>query len=321
MNTKNLCGGKIISLVVVSLFFASSAFSSENPTYEFLRSDVSARSAAMAGSFVSVLDDINTMFYNPASLASLNQPQASFGFTKNLLDVNSGYAAYGQQYGDLGTFGLGVDYVNYGSFDWTTTDPNNVIGTFSAGDFALLLGYAYTPEENLYLGINGKFIYSSIADAHSSALALDAGALYYVPGDNPLTFGFSISNLGTQLSSYLGTRENLPLDITIGATLKPQHLPLLLSLNFHKLNEQQDSFMQRFKSFSVGGEFTLSKPLRFRFGFHNERRSELKLGITNGFAGFSLGGGLVLETLRFDYAYISLGNIGSINQITVAMNL
>ncbi len=320
MNTTTSCSQKIISLAVAFLFLACSARASDNSTYEFLRSDVSARSAAMAGSFVSIQNDINTMFYNPAALATLGQPQASFGFTKNLLDVNAGYAAYGQEYNGIGTFGVGVDYVNYGSFD-RTDDLQNVLGTFSAGDFAMLLGYAFTPEENLNLGVTGKLIYSSIAEAHSSALALDAGALYYVPGPNPLTLGISILNLGTQLNPYLSTRESLPLDIKIGATIKPQHLPLLLSINFHRLNEQQDSFFQRFKAFSIGGEFTLSKPLRFRFGFHNERRTDLNLGTTNGMAGFSLGGGLVLQTLRFDYAYVSLGNIGSVNQLTVAMNL
>jgi hypothetical protein len=320
MNTTMSYSRKIASLLFSFLFFTCAAYASDNSTYEFLRSDVSARSAAMAGSFVSIQNDINTMFYNPAGLATIEQPQASFGFTKNLLDVNAGYAAYGQQYNDVGIFGVGINYVNYGSFD-RTDDLQNVLGTFSAGEFAMLFGYGYTPEENLNIGVNAKFIYSSIADVHSTAVALDAGAIYSIPGLNPVTLGISISNLGTQLSSYYDTRESLPLDITIGGTIKPQHLPLLLSVNFHKLNEQQDSFIQRFKAFSVGGEFMLSKPLRFRFGFQNERRSDLKLGTTNGLAGFSLGGGLVLETLRFDYAYVSLGNIGSVNQITVAMNL
>ncbi len=314
------CSQRIIFFAAVFLFLTYSAHASDNSTYEFLRSDVSARSAAMAGSFVSIQNDINTMFYNPAALATLGQPQASFGFTKHLLDVNAGYAAYGQQYNDIGTFGIGLNYINWGTFD-RTDDLQNVLGTFSAGEFAMLVGYGYTPEENLNLGVNAKFIYSSIADVHSTAVALDAGAIYSIPGLNPITLGISISNLGTQLSSYYDTRESLPLDITIGGTIKPQHLPLLLSVNFHKLNETQDSFIQRFRAFSVGGEFTLSKPLRFRFGFQNERRSDLQLGTTNGLAGFSLGGGIVLETFRFDYAYVSLGNIGNINQVSVAMNL
>ena len=65
----------------------------------------------------------------------------------------------------------------------------------------------------------------------------------------------------------------------------------------------------------------MSKELRFRFGYQNERRRELKLGTSSGLAGFSFGGGLVLEKLRFDYAYVSLGKIGSLNSISVGMNL
>ena len=37
----------------------------QTTTYEFLRNDVSARAAAMGGSFVSVLNDPSAVFYNP----------------------------------------------------------------------------------------------------------------------------------------------------------------------------------------------------------------------------------------------------------------
>jgi len=133
--------------------------------------------------------------------------------------------------------------------------------------------------------------------------------------------GASVLNLGTQLNPYIDTRENLPLELKIGASIKPEHLPLLLSVNVHRLNDTQDDLISHFRAFSVGGEFTLSKELRFRFGFDNERRRNLKLGTSSGIAGFSFGAGLVLETLRFDYGYTSLGKIGSLNRVTVGMVL
>lgn len=312
--------GGALKLMLAFLLMTCSSAKAQNSTYSFLRNDVGARSAAMAGSFVSMRNDVNTIFYNPAGLATLTQSQASFGFFKHLLDINAGYASYAQELSGVGMVGFGVNYVNYGTFDETDVLANK-LGTFGAGDLALSVGFAGELEENLSYGVAGKFIYSSIADARSSAIAADFGILYVIQGANPISMGASVLNLGTQLNPYIDTRENLPLEIKIGATVKPEHLPLLLSVNVHRLNDTQDDLISHFRAFSVGGEFTLSKELRFRFGFDNERRRDLKLGTSSGLAGFSFGGGLVLETLRFDYGYASLGKIGSLNRVTVGMVL
>lgn len=298
----------------------ATASAGERPVYEFLRHDVSARSSAMAGSVVSLSGDPSGMFVNPASIGTSVSPQAMFGYTNHLLDISTGFAAYSQEIPSLGVMGIGVQYVDYGSFDQTDIFANK-LGTFSAGDFALSLSVARELEENLYYGITGKLIYSSIAEVSSSALAGDLGLLYLIPGDDPMSFGISLSNIGTQLDPFVETKETLPFEVKIGGTIKPQHLPLVLNLNFHKLNEDRDSFLDRFNAFSLGGEFTLSKALRFRFGYSNERRKELKIGTSAGMAGFSLGGGLVLNTLRLDYSFNSLGKIGSISRITVALDL
>ncbi|MGA9407124.1 MAG: type IX secretion system protein PorQ [Bacteroidota bacterium] len=312
--------GRRALLTVNVLFFACCAVHAQNSTYAFLLSDVGARSTAMAGSFVSMRNDVNTIFYNPAGLATITQPQVSFGYLKNLLDINSGYVSYAQDLSDIGKVGIGVNYVNYGTFD-ETDELANKIGTFSAGDLDMSVGFATEFEENLYYGFAGKFIYSSIAGYASSAIAADFGILYFIPGANPISLGASIVNIGTQLNPYLTTRESLPLDVKVGATIKPEHLPLLLNVDLHELNETQDNLGSHFKMFSIGGEFTMSKELRFRFGFDNERHQDLTLGTSSGLAGFSFGGGLVLQTLRFDYAFTSLGTIGSLNTITVEMNL
>ncbi|MGA7160408.1 MAG: type IX secretion system protein PorQ [Bacteroidota bacterium] len=312
--------GRRALFTVNILLLSFAALHAQNSTYSFLLNDVGARSAAMAGSFVSMRDDVNSIFYNPAGLATVTRPQASFGYLKNLLDINSGYLSYAQNLSDVGKIGLGIDYVNYGTFD-ETDELANKIGTFSAGDLDVSVGFATEFEDNLYYGFTGKFIYSSIADASSSAIAADFGILYFIPGPNPVTIGASILNVGTQLNPYMTTRESLPLDLKIGASIKPEHLPLLLNVDLHELNETQDNFGAHFKMFSIGGEFTMSKELRFRFGYDNERHQDLTLGTSSGLAGFSFGGGLVLETLRFDYAFTSLGKIGSLNTITVEMNL
>ena len=57
------------------------------------------------------------------------------------------------------------------------------------------------------------------------------GLHYAIPSDE-MSVGFSVLNIGTQLSSYISTKEQLPLDVMVGVSKKLEHLPLRLSLIF-----------------------------------------------------------------------------------------
>ncbi len=151
-------------------------------------------------------------------------------------------------------------------------------------------------------------------------MALDLGLHYSIPDQN-WNFGFAILNLGGQLSKYYNTAEDLPLDITIGFSKRLENLPLRLSVDFHKLNEKRDDFIQKFKAFTVGAEFTLSKVMKLRFGYNNERRSEFKIGTTAGIAGFNAGLGVKISDYQFDYGYSSLGLVGGLHRIGISTSL
>src|SRR6266404_166761 len=88
-------------------------------TYNFLRNDVGARAAGLGGSFVTAVDDPNAIFYNPAGLATLAQRRVSAGYFQHLLDIKSGYLSFGTEIPNLGYFGAGIVYINYGEFKRT----------------------------------------------------------------------------------------------------------------------------------------------------------------------------------------------------------
>ncbi len=305
--------------LIVGITVSQSLRAESNTVYSFLRNDVSPRAAALAGSFVTITGDPNSIFYNPAALSTLETPMGSIGFFKHLLDINSGYASYSQPFEDLGYFGAGILYTNYGTFE-ETDDLGNNLGTFSATDLAVTIGYSTVFEDNLHCGANVKFIYSSIAGYKSTGLAADLGVLYGVP-ETKVTIGASIRNIGSQLTSYISTKEDLPLDVVIGASVVPKGLPLLLNFNFHKLNESQPNFSDRFRAFSVGGEFTLSKVLQVRVGYDNEKRKDLKIGTSTGLGGFSGGVGISVSDYKVDYSLSSLGKIGNLHRISIGTSL
>jgi hypothetical protein len=308
---------RIIQTTLLVLLITGFSFS--QTTYEFLRVDMSARAAALGGSFVSNNDDVDVLFYNPAGIATLEKSPVSFSFVKHLLDINLFSLAYSMEFENIGRFGTAVKYINYGTFD-AADEFGNKTGEFNAGELAFLVGYSGEFEENFYYGANAKVIYSSIEEHSSSALAADLGVLYSIPSQQ-INIAASVLNLGTQLSKYINTEEDLPVDVSIGISKRLENLPVRLSLDFHRLNEDREEFYQHFKGFTVGVEFYLSQVLNLRLGYDNERRDELKVGTTSGIAGFNAGLGVKISEYQFNYGYSSLGLIGAMHRIGLSTAL
>jgi hypothetical protein len=307
-------------LVLITVGCLGTVLFAQTPTFDFLRIDVSARSAALNGSFVSMKDDPNGLFYNPALIGTLTIPRVSFTYFDHLMDVSAGTVSYGQPIEGLCNIGAGITYISYGSFQ--RTDENmNVLGTFGAKELAFAAGFAFHYDDDILVGINAKYIYSSIAEYSSYALDIDFGFLYEIPSQN-LTIGGSILNIGQQFKTYAGTNEPLPRDIKLGITKRPEHLPVFINIVFHRLNEGGPKFFDRFSNFTFGAELLMSETIRLRVGYNNKQRKDMKMGTSSGLAGFSFGGGIILRDYLIDYAYNSWGkNINGIHRFSLGINL
>jgi len=304
---------KIILFAIIVTISITTSFAQS--TYEFLRLDMSPRAAGLGGSFVANADDPDVIFYNPAGIKLLSNLPVSFSFTKHLMDFNFASLSASKEFENIGRFAAGFKYANYGTFTGADEFANKT-GEYGAGEVALLLGYSNQIDSNFYYGANVKFIYSGIENYSSTAAAIDLGLLYTIPSHN-LSFGLSALNLGAQLSSYIDTKEDLPLDVIAGISYKLRHIPFRMYLDFHRLNEKGDGFSDKLKYFSAGGEFNLSKVLTLRLGYENSKRKDLKIDDFAGLAGFNIGLGINIKTYLFNYAYSSLGQIGAIHRIGI----
>jgi len=309
-------------LVFFALFFASPVYlsvfaQSEIPAFDFLRVETGAKASSLAGAFDTYTDDPNAMFYNPASLSTITNNKVSAGFGKYLLDMNFGTLAYAQKYKDIGWFGIGVKYFDYGSFDRADETGTPTGETFNANDLMISVGYGNFIYERINYGITVKYIYSGIAEYKSSAVAMDFGMQYHMPASQ-LSLSFGVLNLGAQLSSYIDTKEKLPMDVRVGISKRLEHTPVRLNVTFSKLNESREKLVQHFKAFSIGAEFIFSDYVSARLGYDNESRQDMKLGTSLGISGFSTGLGMRLaEKYVFDYSLNSLGKVGSTHRVNL----
>lgn len=309
---------KIITILIIAFTSIYTAKSDDSP-YQFLRYLSSARSSALAGCFVSMPEDPNAVFYNPATLATVKDKYLSTTFLKHVLDINSGLVTYSQDLEGTARWGANVAYTNYGSFDKTNNDGIST-GTFGANNIALSGTYADMLDSNLYWGASAKFVFVNIESNSSMAMAIDAGLFYQIP-EKRTNIGLSILHAGYPISNIGSESEDLPLDIRAGINHRLRGLPLLVNFTLHHLADTQDEFFERFKSFSLAGELYLGKYIRARLGYDNQVRQMTGIDSDKKLSGFSAGLGIETTDINFDYAINRYGSSATMHRFSLAFNI
>jgi len=299
------------TLLIIFLLYSSTSLLAISPGtvgFEFLRTQVGARPAGMAGAFVAFAKDVNSLYYNPAGIATFSQKTGSFTYLRHLLDFNSGFIGYVQPDMGPGNLGVSVLFMDYGDFPKTDINGQET-GNFGANSVALSSSYALSPYKNLFVGASVKYIRSSIDNFAADAVAADFGLLYAIPSQ-ALTLAISASNLGTATSAFVETKDPLPSNVRLGFSKLLAHLPLVLSFNLYKYRDE-DWYG------ALGGEFILSDNLLLRLGYDSSGRDMQVDSSKDRFAGAAIGLGLLWRTFKIDYSYTSFGVIGSLSRFSV----
>ncbi len=307
-----------ILVILTILVVFSSGYSTERAGFDFLRHEMAARPAALGGAFISIPGDLTGIYYNPASLASINGPHIQGTFTDQIFDLKSGSFLYAQPHKEIGVFTIGVHYLNYGEFKEIDLIGNEV-GTFGASDLLFSLAYANHLMEHLTGGVSLNWIQSNIESYSASAIGLNAGLLYEIPSQM-MHVGLSVRNFGTSVKSFIDTKEKLPTSYQLGLSKRLEHLPLLMNVSVLRYQYEESSSMGGFY-LSAGGEFQLSPVVGLRFGY-NSRAQEEKVEVEQDrLAGVSLGIGIHLKKYNIDITRSSYGILGAMTHFTLSYQL
>jgi len=295
-------------------------------TYQFLNLVTSPRQAALGGKVITLHDyDVNQGIFNPATINPEMDNQLSANYGSYYGEVAYGTAAYAYTWDrHVQTFHVGVNYVDYGTFEGRD-ETGLLTGDFTGSELALSVGYAYNvPFTDLYIGANAKLISSTLESYHSFGAAVDLGALY-IDEDNDINYAVVIRNAGTQLSTYAGTQEKLPLEIIAGISQEMENVPLRWHLTLENLQqwniafsnpnraeqgidggsteEKVSFFNNALRHVIVGAEFLPGRSFNLRVGYNFRRGQELSIVDRRSFSGISAGVGIRFGKLRFDYSY------------------
>ena len=335
---------KQLSAFFLLLPFAAQAQLGGRTALTFLSLPPSAQLAATGGMNASARTSDPTQLYgSPALLNADMDHAAAISYVAYVGSIKQSTAAYVFNTEKRGRFGLGFTYLNYGdiqSFD----AAGNALGTFGVNEYAFTGADSYTKGKFTF-GLAAKLAVSAIADNRAVALAGDAGVLYKPKADQDFTIGLVVKNAGYMLKPYIANgRQPLPLDVQLGTTIKPEHMPLRFTITAHHLQKWNIQYLdpndrgttnasgdtvrasKNFadnlaRHFTVGAELLLGTGFHVRVGYNHLQARELRLDNTSGAAGFSFGAMLKISQFQLDYTHATLQAAGSSNYFTLSRSL
>ena len=305
----------------------------------FLSIGQSARAIGMGSAFVGVVNDVSSIYWNPAGLTKAQGVNVTFDHTLWIADIKYNYLAASYNLGDLGTIGFSYTGSDIGEMNVTTiTQPEGTGETFTSTQAAFSLAYAIQLTENFSIGFNPKFIYESIWRMSASAFALDLGVQYVTPFDDAI-LAMSISNFGTSMQllgnsnlvlhdldpensgnngnipAYLETNSwALPLTFRVGIAYNP------IYSEEHRLTVALDAMhpSDNYESLNLGTEYAYNDFVFIRGGYKS-------LFLKDSEETFSLGFGLKQQlignvALQLDYAYQDFGRFSDIQKFTLSIS-
>ena len=300
-------------------------------SYQSLNLTTNPRSAALAGSTVSLSDgDVSQFFENPAVLDSVGSGNVFAHINPYFADASVYSLAYVFDVKNIKSIAVGLNYIDLGSFEMTD-DTGEVLGTFSAHDYVFSVGKAHRLGP-FTLGMNMKFVNSSIDTYSSSALSFDIGGLFHV--NKNWTFGMVFENMGFELSGDDEINSaNLPFDVILGTSFKPEYMPLRFTLTTSNLVNENLSLDEEtsgrstgaiddvLKRINFGAELLLSEHFQLLFGYNHKRKQDLRLETSGGGAGFSYGLMLKIKKIQVRFSRATYHAAGGSSFISLQTNL
>lgn len=307
---------KVILLVLlVTVGFAQSASARQDTAVKFLTWGVGARASGMGEAFCAVADDATAIHFNPGGLGFLRKPFFAGMYSNLYTDVDDGIAhsflGYTQPAGKRGTFGLGLNYLNYGE-QMETDEFNRERGTFNTYELSAILSLAHLLSDDLAIGANFKYIHSKLwVKFEGTAYAGDLGLLYKTPVKG-LILGAAVENIGSKI--YYETKsqaDELPANVKIGAAYNLSlgtKVRVLLALDLNR--PLYDDFI----GYNTGAEIGLFKLLSLRAGYFDKGA---------GLKDYTYGFGANYKNFNLDFANVPKGALLDVdrnNRISLGIN-
>jgi hypothetical protein len=301
---KIFCGLSLLALGMLSTGRLRAQTINPNSAVAFpiLSSGIGSRAVGMGESFAAVADDFSAVYYNPAGLAQIWQPQLFLNHESYLGSSIYETAGFIDPL-KAGTLALGLSYLNYGSIDLRDSN-GNLLGQYSPFDMDARGAFGFPLANDLYFGLGTEWLRQQITNNVYTALVWNFG--FFLKPSPRLSFGLGIQNLGIENFNY-----DLPTAIIGGAayliSLAPKDNHTLL------LSASGDFSLESVSSLNAGFEYTFSHNYFLRGGYAYDIQNQ-GLGWEQG---LSFGAGVKINQFKLDYSFTFDGDLGNVQTIAL----
>lgn len=304
------------STVSLTIFLAMSLATraQEVGGYGFLELPVSAHSAALGGTVVSVVEpEAELADQNPSLLCPEMSGQVSASYMNYVSDINLASASFTSEFLNHGAWQAGLRYAGYGDFEGYDEFGSRT-GTFSAKDIAFHCSVGYPLAERWRIGTALRGVYTKYESYSAFAMGVDVGLNYYneVVGRSSSVV---LSNLGGQLKSLENRRSHLPTQLAVGITREVEHLPFCFTMTaidlldwdqeYTDANGEEHTYKggeQVLNHLLLGAEWIASENFYLAAAYNYRRQREFS-GNGGFLRGMSFGTGIKYDDWRLQASY------------------
>ncbi len=329
MKTQLVC--LLIGVSVLLSSTGDAAFNKAGRTVmQFVKIGIGARQTAMGEAAISVVRDVNSVFWNPAGLSGIQSGEASFSYNRWFTGLDCFSAAVGYTLGDLGTVGLSATSLRYGDIPEALVQvpsgsaDTRTGSTFTGNDMMVGLTFSRQFMDRLSIGVSAKYLQEKLWLYSCGAFAFDVGT-FFDTGFRGIRFAMSFQNFGNSVKFLeFGEQQegyDLPLVFRIGASIdliSPGDAFINLG-DAHRFTLAMDAVNSNDYGdrYNAGAEYSF---LNFA-GFDLSLRGGYRFNYTEG--KLSLGAGIQGELsglrMRLDYSYVSYEFLDSPSRLTLTL--
>jgi len=286
-----------LSMILPALLLAGGDGTGEN-TAGFLDVAQGVRASAMGEAGCAIVNDIQSIYGNPAGLAKSEKKELLASRSFWLAETNVDLVAYGQPIPFIkGVLGGGIILMNTdgGKGD----DGNNL----KVKCLSISASYGRYISKDLCAGATMRFINQDYANYKGSGFAYDLG---FLADADPFSIGINLTNIGDDIK--IDKQDNpLPTKIIAGLGYKTSlyERPALISFDLERPKDQEVVY-------HLGAEYQVIPKIDVRCGYNTLS------GYSTGFGYRSIGRG-TLETLlgQIDYAYVQNKSLENCHKFSI----
>lgn len=298
---------------------------------QFLKIGVGARGTAMAAN-AAVANDLSSIWWNPAGLASVKTTGADFEYTSWFAGFSNLFAAVSLPINENFTAAISVTSFTSEDIEITTLQkPEGTGHYYTVSDMAVAASIAGFLTEDFSFGVNFKYINNGFATLSSNTIGFDVGTLYNT-GLYGIKLGFEISNLGGEmqytgqdlqtLTKLIQESSNAPIDAQyITGRYK---LPLIFRAGL-----ASEVYKDDMHAVTVAGDFTTYSDVAEQFALGAEYTFKDLISVRGGYTfnhdQFNISGGVGIKynaggmEAGVDYSINPTSDLGLVHRLNIRL--